>query len=89
MGTLRTVLGGDVEERQLKDFIVMVAYADPDEVRADTPLFSSGIIDSVSLLELVAYVEQHAGIKVSPSQVTLSNWDSIEKILNFVATAAA
>jgi acyl carrier protein len=53
-------------------------------VDATTPLFSSGLLDSFHLLELVAHVEEQAGIRISPGEISLDNLDSAERIVRFV-----
>jgi acyl carrier protein len=55
------------------------------EVDGDTPLFSSGIIDSAGMVELIVFVESTAGVKFTPDDITLDHLDSIDRILSFVA----
>jgi acyl carrier protein len=62
---------------------------DTSQVDADTPLFSSGIIDSTGMVELIVFVESAAEVKFSPDDITLDNLDSIGRILNFVADGHA
>lgn len=50
----------------------------------DTLLFSSGLIDSLSVMDLVSLVEREIGRRVSPAAITLQNFDSIARILTFV-----
>lgn len=47
-------------------------------------LFSSGLLDSFFLVDLVVFIEKEAGIRVGATEVTLDNMDSIERILGFV-----
>jgi acyl carrier protein len=54
-----------------------------------TPLFSSGIIDSFSLVSLIMFIESEGGIKVEPLDVNLENLDSIERILAYVGRKTA
>jgi acyl carrier protein len=54
-------------------------------VDEDTALFSSGIIDSVSMVDLIVFVEAEGKVKLSADDITLDYWDSIGSILNFVA----
>lgn len=51
----------------------------------DTPLFSSGALDSVNQLNLIMFVESGAGITVSPADVTLENFDCVRSILDYVS----
>ena len=55
-----------------------------DRVESTTPLFSSGLLDSISLLEVVQLVESHWSIQFHWSEVTLDNLDSLEKIAVFI-----
>jgi len=60
--------------------------ADLDE---NTGLFSEGLLDSFSIMDLVMYIENTSGIKLQPTDVNLDNLDSVAKILNFVSKAQA
>ncbi len=57
---------------------------DSEEVQPDTPLFSSGLIDSFSLVVLMTFIEKSGGVSISPADVTLENFDSVERILEFI-----
>lgn len=56
-----------------------------DEFADDALIFSTGVIDSFAMIELITFIEGRAGIKVAPMEVTLENLDSIDRILSFVA----
>jgi acyl carrier protein len=43
------------------------------------------MLDSVSMIGLIAFVEQKTGMQVQPGDVTLDNFDSIDAILGYVA----
>ena len=49
-----------------------------------TALFSDGTIDSVGMIELIAFLETETGIEISQADVTLENFDSVACILEFV-----
>ena len=55
------------------------------ELGDDTPIFSKGLLDSFSMIELITHIEGQAGIKIGPMEVTLENLDSVERIQAFVA----
>jgi acyl carrier protein len=57
----------------------------PEDIEDDTLLFSSGLIDSFSMVDLILFIEDVGGLRVHPTDVTLDNFDSIERILAFVA----
>ena len=60
-----------------------------DEPTLDTLLFSSGALDSVAMLNLITFVEETTGIEIRADEVTLENFDTIERILRFAGERAA
>jgi acyl carrier protein len=54
-----------------------------------TPLFSSGLIDSFSMVDLLLFVEESIGKRIDPSEVSLDNLDSVERILAFATAKSA
>lgn len=53
-------------------------------LEADTELFSGGLLDSVSLVNLIGFIEGKARVTVHAADVTLENFDSIQRILDYV-----
>ena len=52
---------------------------------SETPLFSSGIVDSFGVLELIAFLEGAFDIDLDPSQHDLEDFDTVRKISDLVA----
>lgn len=52
----------------------------------DVGLFSGGILDSFTMVDLIVFLEKEGQFKMRPSEVTLENLDSVEKILSYVQT---
>lgn len=52
-------------------------------------LIESGIVDSMGILELVAFVESAFNIRVEDIDLTPENFDSIESLSSFVAVKIA
>jgi acyl carrier protein len=74
-----------LNEEGLRDFLRNKLRVDDSQVRKDSPLFSTGLIDSFALVTLLAYIEKAVGVRIAPTDVTLDNFDSIERILEFTA----
>ena len=72
----------------LHNFLVEELAIDASDVKADTLLFSSGLVDSFALVTLMTFIENESGIMISPTDVKLENFDSISRILNFLKLAA-
>lgn len=62
---------------------------DLDDVAAGTELFSSGLLDSFSLVEVLMFIETEAGIKVPATDVNFDNLDSPERILAYSLSRGA
>ncbi len=68
-------------ERSLLDFLRETLVA--EDVGAESALFSSGLLDSVSMVNLIMFIEQSLGIAVSTEDVTLENFDTPSRIMRF------
>ena len=69
----------------LLEFIEFDLGVDITRISASAPLFSSGLIDSFALVSLMTFIETEENMRISPSDVTLDNLDSIERIIRFAA----
>ena len=69
-------------EQVIKDHIIKeFMHGKPDvELDGDYPLFDEGIIDSLGIFRLVAFLTQEFSIKVEPDEVVLENFESIDNI---------
>ena len=46
----------------------------------DTPLFTSGIIDSFGVLELIAFLEDTFAVSIDPGRQEITDFDTVSKI---------
>ena len=58
-------------------------------VVSNTPLFSSGIVDSFGVLELIAFLEDTFHIQIDPARHELTEFDSAAKIAALVTRLSA
>jgi len=56
-----------------------------DPIEGGTELFSSGLLDSVSMVGLITFIEERTGSVISAADVTLENFDTVDRILDHVA----
>ena len=54
------------------------------EFADDAPLFANGIIDSLGVMELIAFTEQELGVQVDDVEITESNFGSVASITRYV-----
>jgi acyl carrier protein len=57
---------------------------DDIEIEADTPLISSGIVDSFSMVSLKRFLEKKLGIQIPHNRATPEAFDTVEKILELI-----
>jgi len=55
-----------------------------DELNDNDSFFDSGIIDSIGVLELVAFIEKKFNVKIDDEELIPDNLDSVNRILNFI-----
>lgn len=55
------------------------------ELNDETALFSSGLIDSLSVMDLVCFVEERIHLTVPATDITLDNFDSVSRIVRYVS----
>jgi len=55
-----------------------------DEIDASTPLISSGIVDSFSMVSLKRFLEKKYDITIPDEEATTEAFDSVKKIITLV-----
>jgi acyl carrier protein len=75
----------DEIKHQIRQFLSeILPNGKMSSVGDDTPLRTSGILDSMGLLRLVSLVEEKFGIEVSAYDAGIENFDRIDDIAAFV-----
>lgn len=59
-----------------------------DAAGDESALFSSGLMDSVSLVNLLMFIEKETGLSIRSEDVTLENFDTPASILRFTEACA-
>ncbi len=75
-----------ISKEDLFEFLENDLMIEIEEIDENTSLFSEGFVDSFSLLELIAFIEIKIEAKLNQDDVTLENFDSITRILDFLAS---
>ncbi|HWF90763.1 MAG TPA: acyl carrier protein [Terriglobales bacterium] len=75
----------DIKE-QVRQYILaeFLPGESPDNLKDDTALRTSGVLDSMATLQVVTFVEQHFGIEVEAHEAGVENFDSLNSIAAFV-----
>jgi D-alanine--poly(phosphoribitol) ligase subunit 2 len=74
----------DVKEMVLN--YILEEYIDDDDAKVtfDTPLISSGYVDSFSMVSLLVFLERKFKIKIPPSKATPEAFNSVNNIVALV-----
>ena len=72
-----------VREFILREFL---PGEDPSALTDATPLLTGGILDSVSTLRLIAFVEERFGVSVEAYEADPDHFDTIDRIARLVAS---
>jgi acyl carrier protein len=79
----------DNTPNEMKEMIlkyVKKEYVDDEDVEItyETPLISSGFVDSFSMVSLLVFLENKFKIKIPPSKATPEAFDSVNNIVSLV-----
>jgi acyl carrier protein len=75
----------DVKET-IRQFILTIALKgeSPSTLRDDTPLQTSGILDSLALLSLITFLEKKFGMELSASEAGVEEFDRITDMVALI-----
>ena len=74
-----------VNREELLKYLGKKTRADLGKISDDTELFSSGLIDSFAMVDLLTWLEKKTGARVNPADLSMDNLDSVARILEYAA----
>ncbi len=74
---------GPVRDYILQEFL---PGEKPEALKADTPLVTGGILDSIATLKLVSFLEERFGIRLEAHEAGVDHMDTIASITALVAS---
>jgi acyl carrier protein len=75
-------IGNQVAINAMIEYLRAKVVRDPSvEILEDTPLVSSGLVDSFALIEVLLQLEKVTNRKISPSDVSPNDLDSVGQML--------
>ena len=71
----------------LHDYILreFLPGEDPGELTDETPLITGGILDSISTLKLVVFLEERFAVTIEAHEAGVENLDSVGQITRLIA----
>jgi methoxymalonate biosynthesis acyl carrier protein len=55
-----------------------------ESIGPDDLLFTTGLIDSMTIVQVIILVEEYWNIQVDPSDLSMDNFDSVAAIMGYV-----
>ena len=55
------------------------------EISTDEGLLETGLVDSIGMMRLVAFVEGHFQVKVEPQELVIENFETVDAIVQFLS----
>lgn len=69
---------------KVRTYVLQAVYAEKGEIKDDSLIFKGGYFDSMGFVMLIAFIEQEFGIKTRDADLVEENFESINKISEFV-----
>jgi len=71
----------------LRDYLLreFLPGEDPEELTDQTPLISGGILDSISTLKLVVFLEERFQVSLQAHEAGVDHLDTIDRIADLIA----
>ena len=69
---------------KIKFYIAESLGIDLSKIADDAPLFSSGIIDSFALVELLAFLENDLNVEIDITDIDIDQLDTIDGLVQMV-----
>lgn len=79
-----TVLTKDTIQELLLDFLCQQFLVEKEDIELDKSLVDTGIIDSMGLIEISAYLQREYEIKITEEKMNRNNFGSVVKIVDFI-----
>jgi acyl carrier protein len=72
-------------EQKIHEFILKnLYYAEDNSIADEDSFLETGVVDSMGVMELVAFIQSEFGVEVAQHEIVVENFDSIHKLADFV-----
>lgn len=79
----------DAIANTLLEYIGTELLDDVDDVAVDDKLLADGMVDSLGMLRLMAFIEENFGIAVPPEDVGIQNFSTVERVVAYLTARGA
>lgn len=81
---METTITKEKIQEKLLDYLCEQFFVDLEDIEIDKSLVDTGIIDSMGLIEITAYIKKTYGFTVTNEQMNRKNFGSVLLITDFI-----
>jgi len=71
-------------KEEIKNYIIEASLEDAKNIKDDTMIFDSGLLDSMGLLFLIEFLKEKFDVEVDDNELNPENFESVNSITEFV-----
>ena len=71
-------------KKEVRNYIIEASLSNNEEIKDNTLVFESGLLDSMGLLFLIEFLNENYKIEVNDEELNPKNFESINSICSFV-----
>ena len=73
-------------EQEIKQFVLdtFIFGGSVDNIDENASFLANGTIDSLGVLELIAFAEERYGVQVEDDEVVPDNFDGVRRLANYI-----
>ena len=68
----------------IKKYIIEASLSDANDIKDETLIFDTGLLDSMGLLFLIEFLNEEYGIEVNDEELNPKNFETINSIVLFL-----
>ncbi len=72
----------DTQSKLIEMIVEDITYGEP--VLPETDLLLTGLVDSLGVIQIVGWLEDHLGIDIPPGDVVLEHFQTVELMIRYV-----
>jgi acyl carrier protein len=82
-------LDRDALAAEITEFLRTKLRVDTTGVGLDTPLVSTGLVDSIALVRVASFLERRLGLRIPDRDVTVKQFDTLALMLGYLERRVA
>lgn len=68
----------------LRDYLLSNIIKDKDHIQSDEPIFSTGLVDSFGMLDLVFFIREQFGVSMEEYEIPDNNVDTLADLVELI-----